>query len=151
MAYPFNFLRMTRVRGKIILIDDNSLEEELLRECITKGKWNAQVEYFADAEEALKYLEQTNETIFLIICDMNMPKMSGLDLKKIIDRDRKLRAKLIPFIFATTTATKPEIVEAYEYGVQGYFEKPIEVDKVCQMIDAIFNYWMLSLNPNKMR
>jgi CheY-like chemotaxis protein len=141
---------MTHLRGKIILIDDNSLEEELLLECITKGSWQSEVEYFDNAEDALKYLEKTSETIFLIICDMNMPRMSGLELKKIIDHDKNLRSKVIPFIFATTTATKPEILEAYEYGVQGYFEKPMDLDKVCHMINVILNYWMLSLNPNKL-
>jgi CheY-like chemotaxis protein len=141
---------MNQVNGKVILIDDNSLEEELLRECITKGRWKAQVEYFDNAEDALKYLAETSDTIFLIICDMNMPRMTGLELKKIIDADKNLRSKVIPFIFATTTATKKEICEAYEHGIQGYFEKPMDLGKICEMIDVVFNYWLLSLHPNKM-
>jgi response regulator RpfG family c-di-GMP phosphodiesterase len=141
---------MNHIHGKIILIDDNSLEEELMLECVTKGHWHAEVKYFDNAEDALKYLRVTNDIIFLIICDMNMPRMSGLDLKKVIDADKSLRSKVIPFIFATTTATNAEIKEAYEYGIQGYFEKPMDLDKICEMIEIIFNYWLLCLHPNKM-
>jgi CheY-like chemotaxis protein len=141
---------MERINGKVILIDDNSLEEELLQECITKGHWKAQVEYFNNAEDAYKYLQQTSDIIFLIVCDMNMPRMTGLELKKIIDSDKNIKSKAIPFIFATTTATPQEIKEAYEYGIQGYFEKPFDMNKTCEMIDVVFNYWLLCLHPNKM-
>lgn len=118
-------------------------------ECITKGHWQGKIEYFENGETAFKYLKETNDEIFLIICDMNMPKMSGLELKKLIDKDKKLRSKAIPFIFATTTATEAEIAEAYEYGIQGYFEKPFDMEKICHMVDVIFHYWMLCLHPNK--
>jgi DNA-binding NtrC family response regulator len=140
---------MIRLHGKVILIDDNSLEEELLLECITRGHWKVKVEYFDNAESAMRYLKNTDDEIFLIICDMNMPRMSGLELKKQIDADKKLRKKAIPFVFATTTATESEINLAYEYGTQGFFEKPFEVDKICKMIEILFNYWSLCLHPNK--
>lgn len=140
---------MKRIKGKVILIDDNRIEEELLLECITKGRWKAEVEYFDNAENALKYLKETDDFIFLIICDMNMPKVTGLDLKKQIDADKKLKMRSIPFIFATTAAIESEIAVAYEYGTQGYFEKPFDMKKICDMIDVIFNYWQLSLHPDK--
>jgi CheY-like chemotaxis protein len=139
---------MRILEGKIILVDDLKYEKELLEIALHQKKWDVEVNYFKDAIVALEYLRVTKDRIFLVISDMNMPLMSGLDFKKLIDNDPELLKKAIPFIFVTTSATKKEVEEAYNYRVQGYFKKPISIDEQAEMIDTIIRYWIISNRPS---
>lgn len=140
---------MIKLKGKIILVDDESYEKELLEAALLKRGWDAKVEYFNDAEDALEHLRKNKAEIFLIISDMNMPKMNGMDFKKSIDKDPELRGTSIPFIFASTAARKEEITEAFDYRVQGFFQKPNTTDEQADMLDIIIKYWIISSHPNK--
>ena len=140
---------MIKLKGKIVLVDDDNYERDLLESALKKRGWNARVEYFDNAEDALDHLKQNGEEIFLIISDMNMPKINGMDFKKAIDSDSKLREKSIPFIFATSTAVRSEITEAFAYRVQGYFRKPSTREEQADMLDIIIKYWIVSSHPNK--
>ena len=107
------------------------------------------MEYFNNPAKALKHLKENNDEIFLIISDMNMPIMKGIDLKKTMDNDPGLREKSIPFIFASSGSSKSEITEAYNYRVQGYFRKPNTIEEQADMLDIIIKYWIISSHPNK--
>lgn len=138
-----------KLKGKILLVDDESYEKEFLEIALRKKNWEVNVEYFNNAEDALEHLRTNKDEIFLIISDMNMPKMDGLDFKKAIDCDPELTKKSIPFIFASSAATKAEITEAYNYRAQGYFRKPMSHDDQAEMLDIIIKYWIISRHPNK--
>jgi CheY-like chemotaxis protein len=140
---------MIKLKGKIILVDDDDYEKELLESALQKRNWDARVEYFDSAVDALQHLKQNSDEIFLIISDMNMPKMNGMDFKKAIDNDKELRGKSIPFIFATTTSVRSEITLAFDYRVQGYFRKPNTTEEQADMLDIIIKYWIVSSHPNK--
>lgn len=140
---------MIKLKGKIILVDDDIYEKELLESGLKRRGWDSKVEYFNDANEALEHLRKNKDEIFLVISDLNMPGMNGLDFKKAIDNDLGLRAKSIPFIFATASSVKTEITEAYDYRVQGYFKKPNTTEEQADMLDIIIKYWIISIHPNK--
>jgi CheY-like chemotaxis protein len=90
---------MKRLSGKVILIDDQPVEKEILEIALEKLNVYVDLIYFTSAIEAFKYLKKTKDNIFIIICDMDMPKMNGLDLKRAIDADDHLKTKAVPFIF----------------------------------------------------
>lgn len=140
---------MIKLKGKIILVDDEPYEKELLEAALLNKGWDTKVEYFDNAIGALEHLRQNVDEIFLIISDMNMPKMSGMDFKKSIDKDLGLRGTSIPFIFASTAARKEEITEAFAYRVQGFFQKPNTTEEQADMLDIIIKYWIISSHPNK--
>lgn len=140
---------MIELKGKIILVDDDCYERDLLESALQKRGWDARVEYFDNAEDALGHLRKNSDEIFLIISDMNMPKMNGMDFKKAIDTDLQLREKSIPFIFATSTSVRSEITQAFDYRVQGYFKKPLTTEEQADMLDIIIKYWIVSSHPNK--
>lgn len=137
----------TNVTGKIILVDDEKYEEELLVLALREKQWNVKVEYFNNGYDALEYMKTTKDELFLVISDMNMPKMSGLELKKAIDKDKILREKSMPFIFISGGASNEQVSEAYEYRVQGYFEKPRSVQEQAAILDLIIKYWIVSRHP----
>ncbi|MEX2485385.1 MAG: response regulator [Brumimicrobium sp.] len=140
---------MKKVTGKIILIDDQKHEKSFLQDSLIDNNWAIEVEYFSNATDALKHLRENADDIFLIISDMNMPEMSGMEFKKTIDEDPFLRQKAIPFIFASSLITKEQVTEAYEYRVQGFFRKPETNDEQSEMLEKIVQYWKSCIHPNK--
>lgn len=140
---------MKEVRGKIILIDDGKFEKSFLEESLSDKNWAIEVEYFSQAKKALNHLRENADDIFLIISDMNMPEMSGIEFKKTIDEDVFLRQKAIPFIFASSEITEKQVTEAYKYHAQGYFKKPETIEEQAEMLEKIVQYWKLCIHPNK--
>jgi DNA-binding NtrC family response regulator len=138
----------TKVSGKIILVDDEKYEKELLELALREKNWNVQVEYFNNGQDALDHMKTTTDKLFLVISDMNMPNMSGMELKKAIDENKILREKSMPFVFVSGGSTNEQVSEAYEYRVQGYFEKPHSVAEQAAVLDLIIKYWIVSRHPN---
>lgn len=140
---------MKHVDGKIILVDDQKYEKDLLNIALDEKEWGIKVEYFDNAREALNHLQENLDEIFLIISDMNMPGMNGMEFKKAIDRDEYLRQKSIPFIFASSEPLRENVVEAYQYRVQGFFKKPESIEDQADMLETIIRYWISCIHPDK--
>jgi len=134
-----------------MLIDDETYEKELFSMALKEFNWDIELKHFTNGEDALTFLKDTKKTIFLIMSDMNMLRMSGLDLKKAIDADDRLKYKAIPFLFASNAATKKEVSEAYDYRVQGYFKKPVNLKETAEMLNIIVNYWTICIHPNNVK
>ena len=141
-------MKQKKLFGKIILVDDEKFEKELLVMALEELDIHVDLLYFHNAEDALDYLDKTEENIFIIISDMNMPRMSGLEFKQAINSDKNLRKKAIPFIFSTSSVAKKYLDEAYENSLQGYFLKPADVKSMAKQIELIINYWVLSIRPD---
>jgi len=138
-----------KVTGKILLVDDNKYEEHLLNEALEANNWDIYVVYFSNVKDALEYLRENIGGIFLIISDMNMPEMNGMDFKKVIDNDEYVGQKSIPFIFVSSEATNEQIKEAYYYRVQGFFKKPDSIEGQAELLKEIIEYWMSCVFPKK--
>ena len=141
----------TTVIGKIILVDGEKYEKELLVLALSEKRWNVKVEYFDNGQDALEHMRTTKDELFLVISDMNMPTMNGLELKQAIDEDKILREKSMPFVFVSGGATNEQVSEAYDYRVQGFFEKPGSVEEQAAILDLIIKYWIVSRHPKKNR
>ena len=137
-----------KLSGKIILVDDEKFEKELLDMALKDLNIHVGLRYFHRAEDAIHYLKITKEDIFIIISDVNMPGMNGLEFKRAIDNDEQLKEKAIPFIFSSTSVTRQQLIEAYDYRLQGYFIKPPDVKSMASQIELIINYWILSIRPD---
>lgn len=131
----------------ILLVEDNKADELLFKEALRELKVEYPVIVCTDGEEALDYLRAVKEEIFLLICDMNMPKMNGLELKRNIESHPEFKMKAIPFIFFSTSASQKEVTEAYDLGVQGYFNKALTLDELLKNLDIIVKYWERCRHP----
>lgn len=96
----------------------------------------------------LDYLRTTVEKPFIIFCDINMPMMSGLQLRQVIYNDEFLRQKSIPFVFFTTAASEEQVREAYNLTVQGFFLKPPSFEEIRKLFRLIIEYWDMCRHPN---
>lgn len=134
--------------GQIILIDDDKDECELMEDVFSQLNIPNRIVCFHDGRAAFDYLKKLTEQPFLIFSDINMPGMSGIELRKHINNDEELRSRSIPFIFFTTSAGAPAVKEAYEMSVQGFFEKPHEFGEIKRLVKSVVDYWQTCRHPN---
>jgi CheY-like chemotaxis protein len=99
-----------------------------------------------NGEEAITYLaDENSEKPFVILLDLNMPKMSGLEFLKVVKNSADLRP--IPVIVLTTSKEKQDVMESFEHGAAGYMIKPVDYSRFTEVINTIISYWNLSETP----
>ena len=133
--------------GPIIIIEDDKDDQELLSEIFSELKIPNILRFFNSCLQAFDYLLTTMERPFLIISDINLPAMTGLELCQRIYQHESLKKKTIPFIFLTTTNDQLVISQAYEMYVQGFFVKPSSIHELKETIRMIVEYWKFSRHP----
>jgi CheY-like chemotaxis protein len=135
-------------RGPIIAVEDDADDQFLIQSVIEELGLTNKLIFFGNGLEALMYLETVKEQPFLIICDINMPVMNGLELRTRIEQNHYLRKKSIPFVFVST-ADNPLVIEsAYESTIQGFFKKENNFTDLKRQIRIICDYWQFCLHPN---
>ena len=134
--------------GPIVIIEDDSDDQEILSEVFENLDYPNEVIFFGDGEAALDYLTTTDIQPFLIISDINLPKLDGLALRKKLKTDAKLEIKCIPYLFFTTTPNRNAVMEAYGESTQGFFIKPVKVQELEDTIKLILDYWSKCASPN---
>jgi CheY-like chemotaxis protein len=135
--------------GPIILIDDDSDDKQFLAEALKELNIPNKVINFGDTQKALDFLKTTRESPFIILSDVNMPRLNGIEFKRKIDSDPQLRSKSIPFVFFSTVADKQAVDIAYkEMTVQGFFQKPNTFPELIKIISIIMDYWKICWEPN---
>lgn len=132
----------------IIIIDDDDEDLELITQAFEELKVENEIMIFNDGDEFLDFIKTTDQRTFFILCDINMSKISGLELKQRIYSDERLRLKCVPFIFMSTAGGSASIMRAYSFGVQGYFIKPNSFDEFKELLHNIMAYWNYSQHPN---
>jgi CheY-like chemotaxis protein len=131
----------------IIIIDDDNDDLDLIQEAFSQLDIENEIIYFSNGLEFLDFIRATKNNAFFILCDVNMAKITGLDLKKMIFEDEVLRLKCVPFIFISTSYMLADVVQAYSCDVQGYFIKPDTFEGIKNMLQFIVNYWSHSVQP----
>lgn len=123
------------------MVEDDSDDQELIITTLKDLGLSNKVVVCKDGIEALKYLYSTKETPFLILSDINMPKMDGVTFKKTIDACQILSEKCIPFIFISTSSTGVIAREACGLSIQGLFEKGYSYGQLVDTLKIILRYW----------
>lgn len=136
-------------KGTIVFIDDDEEDQLILKPILEKIIPECPVLVFTSAEEAIEFLRTTNERLFLIISEVTMPRMNGLELRRQIEQDTTLRKRAIPFIFFTHPVYKSLVEEAYDLTIQGFFEKKSSTSDIEKQLEAIVAYWSNCLHPNR--
>jgi CheY-like chemotaxis protein len=133
--------------GPIIIIDDDPDDHEMIGRILSRLNLDNERKKFYDGEEALQYFLNTEDKPMLVLCDINMPLMNGLELKRNIEANDALRKKRMPFVFLTTTANPDQIVTAYQYNIQGFFIKGQSYDELKETLIQVVSYWNKSEHP----
>ena len=123
-------------------------DQEILIDIFHRLGYENKVIYFTDGNDALAFLNQSDVQPFLILSDINMPRINGFELRNKIFTNEQLQTKCIPYLFFTTAGTRKAVLDAYALSVQGFFVKPNSVDDLEQMIRKIVEYWRECIAPN---
>jgi CheY-like chemotaxis protein len=136
-------------RGPVFIVDDDPDDHDIVSEIWAELDLPNELKFFSRAEDVLEYLNEIEEAPFIIICDVNLPKMTGFDLRqKLLDSgSRKLKS--VPFIFWTTNASEAQIEYAYNLSAHGFFVKGSKFEEVKHALTTIVSYWLLSKMPIK--
>lgn len=134
--------------GPIIVIEDDADDRDFLIEVFKKLNFENEINYFEDGESALTHLIKEPIEPFLILSDINMPRLNGMELKEKIQNNEDLRLKCIPYLFFTTSANQQHVIDAYSKSVQGFFVKPNSIEKLTTIIKKIVEYWQECESPH---
>lgn len=134
--------------GPIIIIEDDMDDQEILVDIFKELNYDNEVIFFGDSVQALEYLTNTDVEPFLVLSDINMPKLSGLELREKVVNNEDLRLKSIPYLFFSTSAEQRHVIDAYSRSIQGFFIKPNNYEKLKSVIGKIVAYWQECESPN---
>jgi CheY-like chemotaxis protein len=134
--------------GPIIVIEDDVDDQEFLTDVFMKLNYQNKVIFFFDGQDALDYINNSNEPPFLILSDINMPKLNGFELREKLRTDAKLSNKCIPYLFFSTAMNQKAVIDAYSQSVQGFFLKQNSMIELEKTISAIMEYWRRCAAPN---
>jgi response regulator RpfG family c-di-GMP phosphodiesterase len=140
---------MDYIKGEIILIDDDEYELSFVKLSVKELGYHVSIKYFKSAKEALEYLQKSETEPFLIISDYRMAEMSGPEFKSRIDKSVELKKK-IPFVFYSNYVTGEIIEESYKHNIQGFFKKPVGLERLTKLLDILIKYWIINITPNNL-
>lgn len=142
---------MERIK-QILLAEDSSQDVELTLDALREYRLANDVVVVQDGQEALDFL--TREGAFagrktpdpgLVLLDLKMPKLSGLDVLSVIKKDPGLRT--IPVVVLTSSREEPDLQAAYDLGVNAYVVKPVDFPGFMEAVRKIGQFW-ITLNEN---
>lgn len=137
------------VSGPVLIIDNDLEDQEFISAILKEMDPAIKTHCFHDGQDALVYLVSTPQQPFLILCDVKMEGMNGLELRAHINENDYLRKKSIPFVFFSDYATQDNVAKAYDLTVQGFFEKANTHDGLRAQLELVINYWKACLHPNR--
>jgi len=130
---------------EILLVEDNPADVRLTIEALKDAKVYNELRVVSNGVDALAYLRREGEYADatrpdLILLDLNLPRMSGLEVLEVIKNDEKLRA--IPVVVITTSQAEQDIIRSYNNHANCYICKPVDLDQFITVIKSIQNFWL---------
>lgn len=132
----------------ILLVEDNPIDLDLTLRAFANRKLINPVEVARDGEEALAYIQkwETGYPIpVVILLDLNLPKVNGLEVLEIIKKHPDFRT--IPVVVLTTSSESIDVKTAYQLGANSYIIKPVNFDKFIEVAKQIELYWSVLNRP----
>jgi two-component system response regulator len=128
----------------VLLIEDNQDDIDLTLHSFQRYNFANEVKVARDGEEALQYLKGGKEqqaSPGLILLDLKLPKVSGLEVLESIKADRDLRR--IPVVVLTSSEEAKDVDECYRLGANSYIVKPVDFKKFMEALRTLGYYWLL--------
>jgi two-component system response regulator len=138
---------------EILLVEDNPQDLELTKRALRKANLTNKIHIARDGVEAIEFLfcegahaaRKTEDHPKVILLDLKLPKMDGLEVLKRIKADPRTRA--IPVVVLTSSKEQNDIVESYHLGVNSYIVKPVNFERFAEAVQNLGMYWLLLNQP----
>lgn len=136
-------------KADILLVEDNASDAELTIRALKKSNLISNLLHLQNGEQALNYLfaegeyedRNINEIPKVILLDLKMPKIDGLEVLRQIKSD--MRTNFIPVVLLTSSEEEKDIMNGYKFGVNSYVVKPVDFQNFVKAISDIGIYWLL--------
>lgn len=133
----------------ILLVEDSPLDAEMTLHALHSKSIASHIEWICDGAEALDYLfrrgrhaGRTPGPPRLVLLDIKMPKIDGLEVLKVMKEDSELRR--IPVVMLTSSAEESDLLRSYQLGVNSYVVKPVDFENFSTEIAKLGFYWTLT-------
>lgn len=131
---------------RILLVEDNQYDVELIIAALAENNFASEVVVTRDGEEALDYLyrrgafeQQSEGNPAVVLLDLKMPKVDGLEVLQQIKADPSLKA--IPVVMLTSSREEQDLVSSYRLGVNAYVVKPLKFSEYVEAIKRLGQFW----------
>lgn len=137
-----------KAQQPILLVEDDRVDVMTIRRAMREIHLTNPIFVAGNGEEALAYLrDPARERPGIILLDLNMPKMNGIEFLEVAKGDPALRS--IPVVVLTTSHQEQDKLQSYNFGVAGYMLKPVDYRQFVEVIRTINLYWTLSQLPEE--
>jgi CheY-like chemotaxis protein len=127
--------------GLILLVEDNPDDEALTLRALKKNHIMNEVVIAHDGVEALDWLAKATVMPQVILLDLNMPRMSGIEVLRRIREDA--RTHLVPVVVLTSSKEEEDIAQSYAAGANSYVRKPVDFAEFMEAVKRLGMYWLL--------
>ncbi len=143
----FYFVQQIMNNSPVFIVDGDLEDKELIEDAWKELGFTNRLYFFNNAEEVIRELNEGTVVPFLIISEIDLPKISGLELKQHLLQHKSTNFKSIPFVFLTDMPSQAQIEQAYHLCTNGLFKKSDSFKKLKQQLIDIVKYWRESLVP----
>ena len=123
---------------QILMVEDSSADAKLLSTAFRRVGFEGVIEHVSTAEVGLEFLKAT-DSIHLVLLDLNLPGMSGLELLRIVKSDQRLRRH--PVAMLSTSDAQTDIEKALDLHANAYFQKPGEFSEILELAESLLGLW----------
>ena len=123
----------------ILLVEDNPDDEKLTMRALRRGNVANEILVARNGEEALTMVLNANPLPSVVLLDLKLPKVDGLEVLRQIRANE--RTKLLPVVVLTSSSEEGDIIESYNLGANSYVRKPVEIDKFTEAVRQLGLYW----------
>jgi len=142
---------------ELLLVEDNPEDLELAKRALKKARLTNRIHVARDGAEALEYIfcegphagRNIADVPKLILLDLKLPKVDGLEVLRRIKRDP--RTQSIPVVVLTSSKEVSDVVESYSLGVNSYIVKPVDFERFAEAVQKLGLYWLLLNQPPKLQ
>lgn len=129
---------------RILLAEDNANDKDLTLAALEEAGLANAVDWVKDGQECLDYL-QANARPIVLLLDLKMPKVDGLQVLQAIKEDPALQ--MLPVVMLTSSREDPDIARSYQLGVNAYVVKPVAFDEFVKAVRDLGVFWALVNEP----
>ncbi|TVQ63353.1 MAG: response regulator [Spirulina sp. DLM2.Bin59] len=125
----------------IILVEDNPDDERLTLRSLRRSQVTNPILIARNGEEALNLIFNTQPLPLVVLLDLKLPKLNGLDVLRAIRANAQF--KTLPVVVLTSSSEEPDIIESYNLGANSYVRKPVDFEEFAQAVTQLGLYWAL--------
>jgi CheY-like chemotaxis protein len=127
-------------RIHLLLVEDSEVDVEVMRSSVGRSRFHLALEVSRSGEEALERLERPDPPVDLVLLDLNLPGMTGLDLLAVLKSHPERRR--IPVVVMTSSTAETDLLRAYDLHANAFIRKPFGLAENDRLLEVVCSFWI---------